>query len=504
MPPKKKTDQDQNLSFENLWESEESLRVLMNSNPEAVFILDREGNFVAASEKSAMRFGKPIEKLIGTNVYSYLSPEIAEKRKEKVDEVIRTGNPVRFDDTRNNRYYDNYLHPIFDSEGNLIRIAVWVIDFTERKKAVDALKSSEEKFRELAENIADIFWIRKGDEIIYVSPAYENICGKSCDSLYQDSNSFLQAIHPDDLPYVIKSLTSDQYLSDGLFNEEFRIIHPDGSIKWIWSKTFPVKKDNKIIRTVGIAEDITLRKKAEQDIQNALIKEKELNELKSRFISMVSHEFRTPLGLIMSSTELLEKYGEKWDAGKRTEHLNRIKKAVTNLTWLMEDVLTEGERDAGKIKLIPKQCDLTLLINEMIKEAAANIKECPQIQFIHSQKSFIIFSDEKLLRQIFLNLISNAVKYTPPDKKVSLQVFEKDENVTVEIKDEGIGISQNDLKNIFDPFTRGENVGQKKGTGLGLSIVKRTVGILKGDIKVKSKINEGTIFSVVLPKNFSA
>ena len=166
--------------------------------------------------------------------------------------------------------------------------------------------------------------------------------------------------------------------------------------------------------------------------------------------------------------------------------------------------MTEGERDAGKIKLIPKQCDLTLLINEMIKEAAANIKECPQIQFIHSQKSFIIFSDEKLLRQIFLNLISNAVKYTPPDKKVSLQVFEKDENVTVEIKDEGIGISQNDLKNIFDPFTRGENVGQKKGTGLGLSIVKRTVGILKGDIKVKSKINEGTIFSVVLPKNFSA
>ena len=270
MPPKKKTDQDQNLSFENLWESEESLRVLMNSNPEAVFILDREGNFVAANEKSAMRFGKPIEKLIGTNVYSYLSPEIAEKRKEKVDEVIRTGNPVRFDDTRNNRYYDNYLHPIFDSEGNLIRIAVWVIDFTERKKAVDALKSSEEKFRELAENIADIFWIRKGDEIIYVSPAYENICGKSCDSLYQDSNSFLQAIHPDDLPYVIKSLTSDQYLSDGLFNEEFRIIHPDGSIKWIWSKTFPVKKDNKIIRTVGIAEDITLRKKAEQDIQNEI------------------------------------------------------------------------------------------------------------------------------------------------------------------------------------------------------------------------------------------
>ena len=500
---KKNTGTKRELTFEKLWESEESLRVLMDSNPEAVFILDLEGNFVAANEKSAVRFGKSVKELIGTNVYSYLSPDIAKKRRAKVEEVISTRMPVRFDDTRNNRYYDNYLHPILDTNGNLIRIAVWVIDFTERKKAVDALRTSEEKFRELAENIGDIFWIRKGDEMIYVSPGYETICGKSSKSLYENPNSFLEAILPDDLPKVMQSYSSEQYMKDGLFNEEFRILHPDGTIKWIWSKSFPVKRDGEIIRTVGIAEDITLRKKAEQDIQNALIKERELNELKSRFISMVSHEFRTPLGLILSSAELLEKYGGNWDNEKKAEHLDRIKKSVINLTGLVEDVLIENEKDAGRIKPVPANCDLILLMNEMIKESSATLENHLSIIFNPPVENLIIISDEKLLRQILLNLFSNAVKYTPADKEINIEVSVMKDKIVIEVRDEGIGIPQNDLNNIFEPFARGTNVGKTKGSGLGLSIAKHAIELLKGKIKVDSKINEGTVFSVTLPQNIT-
>ncbi len=491
---------DSALAFEKLWESEESLRVLMNSNPEAVFILDREGNFVAANEKCAQRFGKSHDELIGTNVFSYLTPEVAEKRKAKVDEVIKTEKPLRFDDMRNNRYFDNYLHPIFDSQGNLIRIAVWVIDFTERKHTLDALKASEEKFREIAENIQDIFWVRKVNDLLYVSPAYEIICGKTCQSLYDNPNSFLDAIHPDDFERVIKSLSSEQYQKEGNFDEEFRIIRPDGEIRWIWSRTFPVKRDAEVIRTVGIAEDITLQKKAEEEIQNAYKKERELNELKSRFISMVSHEFRTPLGLILSSAELLQKYGTKWDEGKRNEQFSKIKKAVTNLTGLMEDIIIIGGEETGKIKITPTETDLVLFIKEIIEEVEASQSEQAATNFEYADSNLKIFADEKLLRQIFLNLITNAVKYTPHDKKVSIKLLSETNKIYFEIIDEGIGIPPGDMKNVFEPFARGSNIGKTKGSGLGLAIVKQAVELLRGEIKAESKLNVGTTFSVTLLK----
>ena len=484
---------------EKLWESEESLHVLMNSNPEAVFILDTVGNFIAANEKTSQRFGKPVEELIGTNVFSYLSPELAQSRKEKVNEVVLTGKPVRFDDSRNNRYYDNYLHPVFDSDGKVIRIAVWVIEFTERKLAVDALKASEEKFRELAENIEDIFWVRKGDEMLYVSPAYETICGKSCESLYKNPNSFLEATHPEDLPHIINSLNSDQYMKDGLFDEEFRIIRPDGIIKWIWAKTFPVKKNGELIRTVGVAEDISLRKEYEEKIREALVKEKELNDLKSRFISMVSHEFRTPLGLILSSTELLQNYGSKWNDEKRDEQFEKIKKAVDNLTGLMKDVIVLGEEESVKIKITPEEIDINSFVKEIIEEIKISSPDHPAIDFSHKKNPLIVFTDKKLVRQILLNLISNAAKFTPAKNNVYINLTSNQNVTEIEIKDEGIGIPEEDLTNIFEPFIRAKNSADIKGSGLGLSIVKRAVELLNGEINVTSKLNEGSVFKVILP-----
>ncbi len=484
---------------EKLWESEESLRVLMNSNPEAVFILDTKGNFIAANEKTALRFGKSIQELIGSNVFTYLTPEIARERKLKVNEVIKTGKPLRFDDSRNNRYFDNYLHPVFDSNGTVIRIAVWVIDFTERKQVIDALKASEEKFRELAENIQDIFWIRTGNEVIYVSPAYEIICGKSCDSLYKDPNSFLYAVHPEDFQRVLNSFSSEQYLNDGLFNEEFRIIRPDGNIKWIWAKTFPIKTNGKLTRTVGIAEDITLIKEYEEKIHNAFIKEKELNDLKSRFISMVSHEFRTPLGLILSSSELLQNFGYKWNKEKRDELFEKIKSAVENLTGLIKDVIALNEEESGLIKIMPENIDLAAFLQELINEIKFTFKETPSIHFQRPKKMVNIFADKKLLRQIFVNLITNAVKYTHKKKNIFIIISKNKQSFKIIIKDEGMGIPEDDLKNIFEPFIRAKNASEIKGSGLGLSIVKRAVTLQNGEMSVSSSLNEGSVFTVILP-----
>lgn len=284
-----------------------------------------------------------------------------------------------------------------------------------------------------------------------------------------------------------------------MFDEEFRIICPDGIVKWIWSKTFPVKKNGEIIRTVGTAEDISLRKEYEEKIQIALNKERELNTLKSRFISTVSHEFRTPLGLILSSTELLQKYGFKWEEEKRIAQFERIKNAVDDLLGLMKDIIVISEEESDKIKILPVEIDIVNFLQELIEEVKAVSEKFTSIQFIHSNNPQKIFADKKLLRQIFLNLISNAVKFTPANKNILIKLTYAPEIVKIEIKDEGIGIPKTDLNNIFEPFIRANNVSEIKGSGLGLSIVKRALDLLNCNIKVSSKVNEGSVFTVTIP-----
>ena len=486
-----------------LLQTEETLRLLMNSNPEAFFLLDTEGTFLAVNDKAAERFGKKPDDLLNTNVFSYLDPPIAKHRREKDNEVILTGKPVRFDDSRNQRYYDNYLHPVFDSAGSVVKIAVWVIEFTERKQAVDALKASEEKFRELAENIDDVFWISRGEEILYISPAYEKIFGRSCQSLYDRPRSFLEAIHPADLTRVFKSLRSQKYLKEGIFNEEYRIIHPDKIVLWISARTFPIFENGKLTRTVGIAEDITLRKKAEEDIKKALQKEKELSGLKSRFISLVSHEFRTPLGLILSSSELLEMYGDTWDDKKKSEHFNRIKKAVENLTTLLTDVMTISKEDSGMLRVTPSQIELVSFLKEIIEEAKTSVEEHPNINLNSSKSRLNIMGDEKLLRHIFINLLSNAIKYTEIRKNIYVKLKLKKKVIVCEVADEGIGIEKEYMNEVFEPFSRGGNIGNIGGSGLGLAIVKKAVDLHNGKISFNSKPGKGTSFIVELPTEYT-
>jgi signal transduction histidine kinase len=199
---------------------------------------------------------------------------------------------------------------------------------------------------------------------------------------------------------------------------------------------------------------------------------------------------------------LLQNYGYKWDEGKRNEQFDRIKKAVDNLTGLMTDVIVLSE--VGNIKTNPVEFDIINFIKDIIDEVKAGFKVCPVIHFTYMENSFTngenqILADKKLIRQIFLNLISNAVKFTPEHSNIYVKLNSNKETYEAEIRDEGIGIPEEDLCNIFEPFIRAKNAGEVKGSGLGLSIVKRAVELLNGKIEVTSKLNEGTTFKVLLP-----
>lgn len=404
---------------------------------------------------------------------------------------------------------------VHDGQGVLYRFVGVAKDVTERKQADEALQESELRFRQLAENVREVFWVMTSDrsELIYVSPAYEEIWGRTCESLYNNPDTWLEAIHPLDLDSMMAAF---QQQAEAGFNWEYRILRPDGSMRWIHDRAFGVHNQQGLVyRFVGIAEDITERKLAEFEACKALIKERELNDLKSRFVSMTSHEFRTPLTTIQSSAELLEHYYQSNDE-RHLRHLRRIKTAVAHMTQMLDDILIIGEAEAGKLDFKPTPLDLVEFCGYLVEELQLSIKDQKLIVFNYQDDSIrrpqnqeqwqmqeltpspLPLLDERLLRQILSNLLGNALKYSPIDSIVQFDLICSNNTAIFKIKDNGIGIPPEDQARLFEPFHRAANVGTIQGTGLGLAIVKQCVDLHQGEITVDS-VTGSTTFTVKLP-----
>ncbi|MDV2992623.1 MAG: Sensor histidine kinase WalK [Chroococcidiopsis sp. SAG 2025] len=234
------------------------------------------------------------------------------------------------------------------------------------------------------------------------------------------------------------------------------------------------------------------------EVEQALVKEKELSELKSRFVSMTSHEFRTPLTAILSSAELLEDYGAIWHEEKKRHHLQRIQTQVQHMTFLLNDVLVMGKAEAGKLEFQPTPIDLFQWCRSLVEEIQL-ITKTHEIVFHSQGKAEIVQIDEKLLRHILTNLLSNAIKYSPTATEVNFDLIWKPNQLVFQVCDRGIGIPASDCKNLFDSFHRATNVGNIAGTGLGLAIVKKAVETHQGEIWFETQVGMGTKFIVAIP-----
>jgi len=245
------------------------------------------------------------------------------------------------------------------------------------------------------------------------------------------------------------------------------------------------------------------RYQAETEVRKALEAEKELNQLKSRFISMVSHEFRTPLFTILLSAGLLEKYRFQWAEDKKLTHIHRIQEAVTHMTGLLEDVLVIGQAEAGKIEVNPNPLDLKHFCEVLTEEMQLTADNGQQIILVCPDfpANTLLKLDEKILRHILGNLLSNAIKYSPAKGQIWFELLWENETVIFQVKDEGIGIPLEDQTRIFEPFHRASNVSTIPGTGLGLSIVKKFLELHGGEIFMKSELAVGTEFTIKLPRN---
>jgi PAS domain S-box-containing protein len=250
-----------------------------------------------------------------------------------------------------------------------------------------------------------------------------------------------------------------------------------------------------INRTNALVETLKSLEKSKEDLEVALNKEKDLGELKSRFVSMASHEFRTPLTTIQSAASLIEKYQRTQDQEKRERHTHRIKAAVGNLTDILEEFLSVGKLEEGRVETQMGLFNLQDLVKECLFDLKSITKNRQIIEFTINGDDEL-YLDKSLLRKIIINLCSNALKFSPENSVISLVVDNQIDTFVLKVIDRGIGISNEDKKNLFERFFRGANVTNIQGTGLGLHIVARYAELLNGKVSVESQLNVGTTFTV--------
>lgn len=257
--------------------------------------------------------------------------------------------------------------------------------------------------------------------------------------------------------------------------------------------------NNEVVRALFVYQNISKQKKVKNNILDSLTKEKELNELKSHFISIASHEFRTPLSTILSSANLISRQNESGKEDKREKNVQRIKSNVKNLVDILNNFLSLGKMEIGKVILEPSVFDIIKLSKTLIQDTEIIKNNGQKIKLVTHDAFIEVCLDKKLLRHIILNLLSNAVKYTPKNKEIIVNISVSDNSISLQVSDQGMGIPKEEMKHLYTRFFRAKNVANIQGTGLGLHIIKKYIELMEGTIAVESMLNKGTSFLVTLP-----
>jgi PAS domain S-box-containing protein len=408
-------------------------------------------------------------------------------------------------------------------------------DITDRKQAEETLREKEHMLSE-SQRLGHIgSWFGDLTGPLSWSEETYRIYGVSPDTFFPTMQSLLGLIHPDDRPAVLDwqtCLAAGQKPGE----LEFRIKRPDGSISFIKRNGEAVYgADNRFIHMAGMVQDITERKRAqadreilerrvaehrasEQNVRLALVHQQKLSQIQSRFVSMVSHEFRTPLSIINMAAELLDGYLDKMNHAERSEHLDEIRNSVERLTQMMNDFLIHGNCVNGQIECKPARLEVEAFCRRLILEAPDCSGSARTFECIVDPAVGEALLDEKILGHILGNLLSNAVKYSFDGQPVKLEVKRlagslqpnggtnpsSGPYLEFKVSDSGIGIPPADLAKLYQTFHRAANVGNRPGTGMGLAIVQKFVDLHRGTIRLESVEGKGTTVWVELPMMASA
>lgn len=501
-------------------------RLFFKSKTKMLLIDSSTDSIIDINSAAADFFGHSAEELIGLKIdrswYSKLSEQKSENKKQQNKYIIK----VKVRDTE--KYLDVFDSPI-DFPGSTLHCVI-IHDITDRvqtEKKTEAyknhlerlveertnelkclnekllednkrLKQTEEKLKDQLGLFATVLdtvpvpiFIRDKDKIyIECNNFFESFTGRSRDEIIGRHVSEIVKE-----PFASKYAEMDNELLNkkNIQSYEYKFPNSQGDIRdVIFNKAALVKSDGETVGVVGSFHDIT-------EIKNALESEKELGELKTRFISTASHEFRTPLTAILSSADLLMMHGRSWPEDKYLKHISNIRRSVKYMTELLEDILTMSRADSGKMVFAPEDTDLREVCSEVAEAVRVKATENHILKINCMTDRDYFYIDNKLVKQILSNLLSNAIKYSPSGGTVQLDVDMKDERLLFSVSDEGIGIPDEEKKNLMTPFYRTKNAETIPGTGLGLSIVKKSVELHGGEIYFESRVDKGSIFTVLIP-----
>ncbi len=376
---------------------------------------------------------------------------------------------------------------------------VWVIINITQRKELEAklLRTSSEREAILNSALVGIVLsVNRRHE--WVNEKFAQMIGGPREELMGQSSSY---IHPDLATWEqFGKEARETLIATGSYINERRLRRRDGQLFWVQMAGSCVQPHDPDSGVIWAFLDITERKKSEEDTREALEQQKALNELRTRFVAMTSHEFRTPLSGILSAEELLRHYGSRLPESEKLEILDSIAAGVKRMTGMLDRVLLLGKADAQMLEFEPHPLDLHRLCHQLVEEARTQQPDslC-ELRLDYSAGEGEGLYDEKLLRHIFSNLLSNAVKYSPLGGLVRFTVSIDQGMTVMEVADEGIGIPEDELPHLFESFHRASNVGTIQGTGLGLAIVRNAVDIHGGSIDVHSSAGSGTTFIVRLP-----
>lgn len=545
------------IRYKNIFNKErklkEQLRALFENATEGIVFIDNNGHVILTNPFAAKMFGYEMGELIGENIKSvipekagisiveyineFLSQPLDRRNVADLDMKATTKNgkefPVAVTLTRYNSFrqdtviafiqdvtsekererlieenLSNFRKYNAELEGQVIirtrelKEALFnlqtinsdlLVEVDERKKIERQLRKSQQLYSEMARNFPEGIIGVLDRDMRYLFAEGEDLLKFG----YKDGNVKGRHIFDDIGGH---SLSEYENLLEHVYNGEKVKFDIEIESRAYSITAVPLTIDSsEVNEALVVIRNITHRKKVEKDLVKTLEKERELNMLKSRFVTTASHEFRTPLTTILSSASLLENYvGEQYDV-KKPVHLKRIKRAVHGLTELLNEFLSLGKLEEGMIKPVYTLVNIREMAEELISEMELLRKENQKINFSFNGNFDSISIDKQLLHNVLINLLSNAIKYSPPSSEIELDIEITQNQLKMKVRDHGIGIPEAEHSHIFKRFFRAKNAVEIEGTGLGLNIVKKYVKLLKGNIHFKSKADCGSTFMVTIP-----
>lgn len=481
---------------------------LVNSLKEVVFETDSQGKLTFLNNSWKNVTGKNIRDSLGKKLGSFICLGFKDLFEEAL-QLLATKQtwPGKLELQLTGKdgqpyWVEIWLRGLYDANYELTGISGSIFDIHTKKMATRQLLESEERYRLISENTKDLVCLQNLEgQYQYISPSVHDMLGFTVQSLV--GKHFADYVHPEDQKAVklyFNKIAKDKQV--GFIR--YRVIHSKGHYLWVETISNLQQNPQGLYLIQTSTRDISEQKLAEEEVKNALEKERQLVELRTNLINMISHEFRTPLTTIKSSSDLLLKYLptlKKSDVKDRFSlHFGRIGSQVNRINELISGVLVLGRMDSGKIQFQPEMVDFVEFIDAFLDEYyQTHPEENRRIELTFEGQTRPIKVDTLLVSHILRNLVSNSLKYSIGKQNPELCIKFEKKLVNITIKDYGIGIGEKDLQNLFQSFYRGSNAFTISGTGLGLVIVKQFIDMHGGTIDVQSAINEGTKIHVTLP-----